>query len=85
MPAQTRAGKDIAKGSYERIYFCMRKINERRGETGLEIVCAWCGGVIRRSSARAGEGMCESCFARMIREYIRTYQSAVRQPGTSER
>jgi hypothetical protein len=50
----------------------MNDVTTRRG--GAEVVCAWCGGVIRRDAAKAARRMCQTCFARMMREHIRAHQ-----------
>ncbi|HEX8150509.1 MAG TPA: hypothetical protein VF591_25220 [Pyrinomonadaceae bacterium] len=60
-------------------------IGGRRGEEAPQVVCAWCGGVIRSAASKATKRMCQSCFARMMREYSRAHQPPSALPHASER
>lgn len=37
----------------------------------FDIVCAWCGAVIRTSNIETPEQMCLICHARMLNDYFR--------------
>jgi len=52
---------------------------------GAEIVCAWCGCVIRRGAAKAAKRMCQPCFARMMREAVRAHRHDAGRPHASDR
>ena len=55
----------------------------RRGDAGPQVVCVWCGGVIRAAAAKAAKRMCQPCFARMMREYNRAHhQGDGRRPAS---
>lgn len=47
----------------------MQRIND-----GPKVECAWCGGVIRSGARKAAKRMCQPCFARMMREAVRSQQ-----------
>ena len=57
---------------------------ERRDEAP-QVVCVWCGGVIRGGASKATERMCQPCFERMMREYSRAHQPPAALPHASER
>lgn len=52
----------------------MRDTDEQRGGGVVEVVCSWCGGLIRRGVTKAARRMCQPCFARMMREHSRAHQ-----------
>ena len=54
-------------------------------EDAPQVVCVWCGGVIRRAAAKAAKRMCQPCFARMMREHSRAHQPQGSLPHASER
>ena len=37
----------------------------------FKVECTWCGGIIRRTSAKDSRGMCLKCYARMLGEHGR--------------
>jgi hypothetical protein len=55
------------------------------GGKGSDVVCVWCGGVIRRAAAKAARRMCQPCFARMMREHSRAHQPRAASRDASER
>lgn len=57
----------------------------QRGGKGSEVVCAWCGGVIRTAAAKAAQRMCQQCFARMMREHSRAHQPRTNSHDASDR
>jgi ribosomal protein L37AE/L43A len=54
-------------------------------ETEFQVVCAWCGALIRHSRRKNSLGMCLQCHARMLREYTRSYTQAEKSLKSSER
>ena len=52
----------------------MRDTGEQRGGADAEVICSWCGGLIRRGVAKPARRMCQPCFARMMREYGRAHR-----------
>ena len=48
--------------------------------TDFKVICAWCGVVIRRHSSKDSQGMCQECYAGMLRDYIYTGASQARPP-----
>ncbi|HEY0080408.1 MAG TPA: hypothetical protein VGB73_17500 [Pyrinomonadaceae bacterium] len=46
----------------------------------FKVVCAWCGVVIRRNSTKDSQGMCQECYAGMLRDYIYPSASQERLP-----
>ena len=63
----------------------MREVNAPQGDESFEVVCSWCGGVIRRATAKPTRGMCQPCFARMMREHGRAQRLRSDWPGASDR
>ncbi len=55
-------------------FSCMRDEEVTRGVEGLKVVCVWCGGVIRAAAPKPSQGMCQQCFARMMREHSRAHR-----------
>jgi hypothetical protein len=52
---------------------------------GANVVCVWCGGVIRSAAEKAAKRMCQPCFTRMMREYSRAHQPRASLRHASER
>jgi len=46
-----------------------------------EVVCAWCGALIRSSTIEHAEQMCLICHARMLNDYFQR----LRQNGNAEK
>ena len=42
-----------------------------QGRGNCKVVCAWCGVIIRRNSAKEATGMCLDCHSRLLGEYYR--------------
>jgi hypothetical protein len=61
--------------------------NTKAGRAGAasEVVCVWCGGVIRSGAAKSAKRMCQPCFARMMREHSRAHQSQAAGRDASDR
>jgi hypothetical protein len=57
----------------------------QRGGKGSDVVCAWCGGVIRSAAAKAALRMCQTCFARMMREHSLAHQPRDNRRDASDR
>ncbi|HEY0006950.1 MAG TPA: hypothetical protein VGB17_19375 [Pyrinomonadaceae bacterium] len=49
-------------------------MNKEFGQQNLnfQVVCSWCGHLIRRTSAKDSHGMCLKCYARMLQEHNRS-------------
>ena len=56
-----------------------------RQDEAPQVVCAWCGGVIRSGASKVAKRMCQPCFERMMREYSRAHQPPTALPHASER
>ena len=63
----------------------MGEVNARRGDEGLKVVCAWCGGVIRPAATKPSKGMCQTCFARMMHEHSRAHRHRAGLRDASDR
>jgi hypothetical protein len=63
----------------------MRNVDAPQGDYSLKVVCAWCGGVIRHAAAKPTQGMCQTCFARMMREHSRAHQLRSGRRDASDR
>jgi uncharacterized paraquat-inducible protein A len=63
----------------------MEKLDAPLDDGGWMVVCSWCGDVIRRNSAKPTHGMCQRCFARMMREHSRSLQRRESSPDASDR
>ena len=57
----------------------------RRGQGGPQVVCAWCGGVIRDGAAKSAKRMCQPCFERMMREHGRAHRQGAGRIHASDR
>lgn len=57
----------------------------RRTDGKPQVVCVWCGGVIRSAAAKAAKRMCQPCFEGMMREYSRAHSSLRPQARARER
>ena len=60
-----------------------KEVNQN--QFGFQVVCAWCGAVIRQNSAKNSQGMCLQCYARILREHNRSYAQAGKSLKASER
>jgi hypothetical protein len=52
---------------------------------GADVVCVWCGGVIRSAAPKAARRMCQPCFARMMREHSRAHRTRADSRVASDR
>lgn len=59
--------------------------DRRRSDCRPQVVCAWCGGVIRSAAAKAALRTCQPCFARMMREHGRAHRQDAGRRYASER
>jgi hypothetical protein len=57
----------------------------RRGGDRPQVVCVWCGGVIRAAAAKPAKRMCQPCFARMMREHGRAHRQDAGRRHASDR
>ena len=60
-------------------------IETRKGGSESQVVCVWCGGVIRSAASKAAKRMCQPCFARMMREHSRAHSQDAGRRYASER
>jgi hypothetical protein len=59
---------------------------DRQGSEGRpQVVCVWCGGVIRSAAAKAALRTCQPCFERMMREHSRAHRQDAGRHYASER
>jgi hypothetical protein len=63
----------------------MRDEGGQRGGAGAEVVCSWCGGLIRRTASKAARRMCQPCFARMMSEHSRAHRQRAGSRDASDR
>ena len=61
------------------------KAEAQMTDGGSQVVCVWCGGVIRSAATKGAKRMCQSCFESMMREYSRAHSSRRPQGHASER
>ena len=45
-------------------------------ETGLLVKCSWCGEIMKSDGTELVLAMCQTCYDRMLAEYLRTQQPA---------
>ena len=50
----------------------------------FQVVCAWCGDVIRRDSTKPSQRTCARCFSQMMNAHARPRQQGAAR-GASER
>jgi hypothetical protein len=60
-------------------------MESRKGDGRPQVVCVWCGGVIRSAASKAAKRMCQPCFARMMREHGRANRQGAGPSYASER
>jgi hypothetical protein len=63
----------------------MREVEAPQGDGRTKVVCAWCGGVIRPAAAKPSKGMCQTCFAHMMREHSRAHRLRAGHGDASDR
>ena len=61
------------------------KAGVQRSANGSDVVCAWCGDVIRSAAAKAALRMCQPCFARMMREHSLAHRTRADSRDASDR
>jgi hypothetical protein len=61
------------------------KAEAQKTDGGPQVVCVWCGGVIRSAATKAAKRMCQTCFERMMREHSRAHISRSPLSRASER
>lgn len=55
------------------------------GAAAAEVVCAWCGGLIRRAASRPARRMCQPCFAHMMLKHNRAHRQGAGRSYASDR
>ena len=50
------------------------------GQIGQTVKCSWCGEIIRLDGHELALAMCQSCYDRMLAEFLRAQQT--KQPTT---
>jgi hypothetical protein len=60
-------------------------LGAERTDCGRQVICVWCGGVIRGGVAKDSKRMCQPCFARMMREHSRAHMARSPLNHASER
>ena len=60
-----------------------RNIDKRRGDQ--DIVCSWCGAVIRSNAIDTEEQMCLICHARMLNDYLHRIRKVSDERRTARR
>ena len=63
----------------------MREAGVRQGEQVANVVCTWCGHVIRHAAEKPARRMCQTCFARMMSEHSRANRLHGNRQDASER
>ena len=58
---------------------------QQRPSSGFEIRCVWCGVRIRRDSSEDSQGVCLTCFYRILNERLRAQRRARTGEGVSDR
>ena len=58
---------------------------QQKPDRGFEIRCVWCGVKIRRDNSKDAEGICLSCFYRILNERFRAQKRARAGEGVSDR
>jgi hypothetical protein len=61
------------------------KAEPQRTEVEPQVVCVWCGRVIRSAATKAVKRMCQPCFEGMMREHSRAHSARRPQGRASER
>jgi hypothetical protein len=61
------------------------KAETQRTDGGPQVVCAWCGRVIRSAATKAAKRMCQPCFELMMREHSRAHSPRSPLSRASER
>jgi len=46
------------------------------GRARYQVVCTWCGALIRHSSVKDSRGMCLKCYAHLLNEHFRPQRAA---------
>jgi hypothetical protein len=54
-------------------------------EVGQRVKCSWCGGIIRLDGHELDLAMCQSCYDRMLAEFMRAQQAKQPIPHASDR
>jgi hypothetical protein len=62
----------------------LREAEAPQGVGRSQVLCAWCGGVIRHA-AKPSQGMCQTCFTHMMREHSRAHRLRTGRGDASER
>ncbi|HKR10970.1 MAG TPA: hypothetical protein VJT15_02845 [Pyrinomonadaceae bacterium] len=60
-----------------------RPVREARAD--YEVVCSWCGALIRSNAAASEEQMCLICHARMLNDYFQRLRKVSDERRTSRR
>jgi hypothetical protein len=59
------------------------KARKENTEATIDVICSWCGAIIRSNASRAREGMCLICHARLLNDYFQRVKKRTtsRAPG----
>jgi len=65
----------------------LNKINPRNADNRRDynVVCTWCGAVIRSNAAATEEQMCLICHARMLNDYFQRLRKTSDERRTARR
>jgi hypothetical protein len=63
----------------------MKDASEQMVGAGAEVVCAWCGSLIRHGASKPAQRMCQHCFVRMMREHVRAHRQDAGRRYASDR
>ena len=62
-----------------------RNLHDKRAAAEFDVVCSWCGAVIRSSADAAEEQMCLICHARMLNDYFQQLRKVSDERRASRR
>ena len=60
-------------------------VEQQKVEGRFEVRCVWCGVRIRRDNSQDSQGVCLTCFYRILNERLRAQRRARLSEGASDR